>query len=109
MSPRDTHVIGQHAPTHRIAKNALEPDDACARLTHFGGSFGAGEEDFAGEFDFRDQGRVKGVFGMRVIRSSLLKVRETWDMRISTSEDDAGGGVGVGWVVSSWRLLAGPR
>lgn len=46
---------------------------------------------------------------MRVIRSSVLKVRETWDMRIRTSDDDAGGGVGVGWVVSSWRLLAGPR
>lgn len=30
-------------------------------------------------------------------------------MRIRTSDDDAGGEVGVGWVGSSWRLLAGPR
>lgn len=30
-------------------------------------------------------------------------------MRIRTSDDNAGGGVGVGCVVSSWRLLAGPR
>jgi hypothetical protein len=30
-------------------------------------------------------------------------------MRIRTSGDEGGGGVGVGCVVDSWRFVAGPR
>lgn len=55
------------------------------------------------------QGRVRGVDGIRFMSISVLKVRETWDMRIRTSGDEGGGGVGVGCVVDSWRFVAGPR
>jgi hypothetical protein len=42
------------------------------------------------------QGRVRGVDGIRFISISVLKVRETWDVRIRTSGDEGGGGGGVG-------------